>query len=193
MRPRKLCGSGVSCRGGHCWFRSHEKRIVASCGVNAAVRRGPKCNSGFGSMSEHCRTPNSGRGSRGGGISCFCVSLNQPESLTRIRALEGALTYGCLPENQAQIPRLNRVRAITASGSGGSQSGMWCISKVFRGLGAVSARRPETDGNRCNPCRARARARCAESNKPRHHAARPRAPNRISQDRASARLPGGLG
>ncbi len=30
---------------------------MASCGVNAAVRRGPKSHLGVGSMYEHCRAP----------------------------------------------------------------------------------------------------------------------------------------
>jgi ribosomal protein L37E len=34
---------------GHKVFHSHEERIVASCGVNAAVRQVPKYDSGFGS------------------------------------------------------------------------------------------------------------------------------------------------
>jgi hypothetical protein len=167
---------------------------VASCGVNAAVRRGPKHDSGCGSMCKHCRAPNSCTGLARGRRLLPRKARNQPESLTRIRALERAwaVAYRCLPENQAQMPQLNSVRAITANGSAGSQMGMSCISRRSRRLCVVSARCPETDGNRCNRCRASARARCAQPNRPRLHASTRRAPSRASCNRALPRLPGVL-
>ncbi len=81
-------------------------------------------------MNEHCRAPNSGRGFRRRREFLLLQSLTRTESLTTIRAMKRALTYGCSPENQAQMPRLSRVRAITANGSGGSQIGMECISNA---------------------------------------------------------------
>src|SRR6202040_2397722 len=54
----------------------------------------------------------------------------------------------------------------------------------------VSASCPGTDGSRCNPCRASARARRAESSSP--HAWQPRAPIRGSRDRVPPRLPAEL-
>jgi hypothetical protein len=167
---------------------------VASCGVNAAVRRGPKYHSGSGSMSKHCRAPNSSRGFSHGKEVPAAESPHPPESLTGIRPLKRAWTeaYRCLPENQAQTPQLKRVRAITANGSAGSQMGMSCISRRSPRLGAVSARYPETDGNRCSRCWASARARCAQPNKPRLHASTPRAPSRASCNRALPRRPDAL-
>jgi hypothetical protein len=49
--------SRTSWRCGHCWFHRHEERIVASYGVNVAVRRVPEHNPGFGSMNEHVPCP----------------------------------------------------------------------------------------------------------------------------------------
>jgi len=146
-------------------------------------------------MSEHCRAPNSCRGCADARNFLLLQSLNSASSLSQEFGLwNGLPAYPCSSANQAQTPRLNRVRATAANGSAGNQTGTWCISKALRGLGAVSARArcPETDDNRCNRCRATAPATRAESNKRRPRASKPRAPNRISRNRAPSCRPGGL-
>ena len=50
-----------------------------------------------------------------------------------------------MPENQVQMPKLNRVRAITANGSAGNQAGMSCISKALPRLEPCQC---EVPGNR---------------------------------------------